>query len=495
MQNYLDSAVGKSQSHEGDPLKKPDNDAGNPRSRVWSLYHKFSAVLLNTLALFAGSTATFALVCVLIIAWAVGGVFVHDNDIWQISMQDVSSIGCYMWDITLLFAQQKDNQELSELLSHLQASGARQAKLMQLLQKAEALGKPVAHPYTAIKLEPDPHHPHMDFKSLPHKSWYDSLADKASVVAGSPFAQAIYAAGIILWLAYGPRMGFDDAWQLDVNTATAVELMLMTTFLQNTKGRHRLYMHRCIRLISLIDDETEARLDAAALENQIIEYGSRNVDNLPCLVGSRAHSKASSVAYTCVNTYAKFMGSIGGITLSLLLLGLWLGLGKVMGYDNSNWWLIIGTYTGLAGFIDAFVLRNVMKRQSMHLLTHCDLLDISDAKVGSLLNLPSIPAPLCPKGGCCHRVSVRMGQAAAHIATVFLAVAVVVGLLITATAMAWTQTAQLLCNTPTMIVEGAILLVLMMAHMSGHQYMRARLQTFLERRLAIQFALDQGHVN
>lgn len=112
-----------------------------------------------------------------------------------------------------------------------------------------------------------------------------------------------------------------------------------------------------------------------------------------------------------------------------------------------------------AGFIDAFVLRNVMKRQSMHLLTHCDLLDISDAKVGSLLNLPSIPAPLCPKGGCCHRVSVRMGQAAAHIATVFLAVAVVVGLLITATAMAWTQTAQLLCNTPTMIVEGGFLLI------------------------------------
>ena len=76
------------------------------------------------------------------------------------------------------------------------------------------------------------------------------------------------AAGIALWLGYGPSMGFKDDWQLDVNTATAVELMLMTTFLQNTKRRHRLYMHRCISLISLIDDETEARLDAAALENQ-----------------------------------------------------------------------------------------------------------------------------------------------------------------------------------------------------------------------------------
>lgn len=54
----------------------------------------------------------------------------------------------------------------------MQASGARQAKLMQLLQKAEALGKPISHPYTAIKIEPDPHHSQMDFKSLPHRSWY-----------------------------------------------------------------------------------------------------------------------------------------------------------------------------------------------------------------------------------------------------------------------------------------------------------------------------------
>lgn len=41
---------------------------------------------------------------------------------------------------------------------------------------------------------------------------------------------------------------------------------------------------------------------------------------------------------------------------------------------------------------------------------------------------------------------------------------------------------------------GAMLLVLMMAHTSSHEYMRARLQTFLERRVAVQFALDQGHL-
>lgn len=56
-------------------------------SGFWMLYHKLSAVLLNTLAAIAGSSATFGFVCALIVSWAIAGIFVHDNDIWQISMQ------------------------------------------------------------------------------------------------------------------------------------------------------------------------------------------------------------------------------------------------------------------------------------------------------------------------------------------------------------------------------------------------------------------------
>ena len=36
-----------------------------------------------------------------------------------------------------------------------------------------------------------------------------------------------------------------------------------------------------------------------------------------------------------------------------------------------------------------------------------------------------------------------------------------------------------------------MLLVLMMAHMASHQYMRARLQTLLQRRLAFRAALER----
>lgn len=51
--------------------------------------------------------------------------------------------------------------------------------------------------------------------------------------------------------------------------------------------------------------------------------------------------------YAVVDRYANFMGSIGGILWSVMLLAVWLVIGSFMGYSNANWWLIIGTYTGL----------------------------------------------------------------------------------------------------------------------------------------------------
>jgi len=58
----------------------------------------------------------------------------------------------------------------------------------------------------------------------------------------------------------GPHLEFNNDWQLDINTAVATELMLMTTFLQNTKRRHRLYMHRCSQKLGDLDAELEEQL-------------------------------------------------------------------------------------------------------------------------------------------------------------------------------------------------------------------------------------------
>ena len=58
-------------------------------------------------------------------------------------------------------------------------------------------------------------------------------------------------------------MRFDDHWQLDVNTATAVELSIMCTFLQNTKRRHRSYMHICSHRIVALDADLHERMGLA----------------------------------------------------------------------------------------------------------------------------------------------------------------------------------------------------------------------------------------
>ncbi len=136
-----------------------------------------------------------------------------------------------------------------------------------------------------------------------------------------------------------------------------------------------------------------------------------------------------------------------------------------------------------------------MKRQNAVILDQCDKLDVIDAEMAAILNVPQVATPAFVTPSFFGRISRSVGQCAAHIFSVFLAGVVVIVLLIAATCMGWSTTAQLLCNTPTMIVEGGMLLVLMMAHMASHQYMRARLQTFLQRRLAFQAAFDRRQIN
>ena len=136
-----------------------------------------------------------------------------------------------------------------------------------------------------------------------------------------------------------------------------------------------------------------------------------------------------------------------------------------------------------------------MKRQTDIIMQQCDALDTKDAEVAAILNVPLVSSPEMAIPGFFGQISHRVGHWAANITTVFVAATLVVALLVTASAMGWTTTAQLLCNTPTMIIEGGMLLVLMMAHMASHQYMRARLQVLLQRRVAFQAVFDCAQIN
>ena len=62
-------------------------------------------------------------------------------------------------------------------------------------------------------------------------------------------------AGIIAWVAVGPMLQWSNEWQLYINTAVALELTLMMTFLQNTMRRHRMYLNCCSEQIEMCDRE------------------------------------------------------------------------------------------------------------------------------------------------------------------------------------------------------------------------------------------------
>ena len=67
-----------------------------------------------------------------------------------------------------------------------------------------------------------------------------TFADVATNVAhasGRPLTFILAIALILLWAASGPLFGFDDTWQLVLNTGTTIITFLMVFLIQNTQNR------------------------------------------------------------------------------------------------------------------------------------------------------------------------------------------------------------------------------------------------------------------
>ena len=63
------------------------------------------------------------------------------------------------------------------------------------------------------------------------------MAKAASSFAGRPLCFGIAMLSLIVWAASGPIFGFNDTWQLIINTATTIITFLMVFLIQNTQNR------------------------------------------------------------------------------------------------------------------------------------------------------------------------------------------------------------------------------------------------------------------
>ena len=93
---------------------------------------------------------------------------------------------------------------------------------------------------------------------------FRKFAHRTSLIVGSPWAFFVACAIIVAWALTGPHFGYNDTWQLVINTGTTIVTFLMVFLIQNTQNRDARAMH--LKLDELIRALKGARNQLVNLE-------------------------------------------------------------------------------------------------------------------------------------------------------------------------------------------------------------------------------------
>jgi len=101
---------------------------------------------------------------------------------------------------------------------------------------------------------------------------FNTLAKKASSAAGSPAVFAGAVGIVVVWGLTGPIFGFNDTWQLVINTGTTIITFLMVFLIQHTQNADTAALHlKLDELIRATKAADNLLLDMEELDEQQLE--------------------------------------------------------------------------------------------------------------------------------------------------------------------------------------------------------------------------------
>ncbi|PYI14505.1 Low affinity iron permease [Aspergillus violaceofuscus CBS 115571] len=398
---------------------------------------------LDVMVRVSGSVPVFLIILAGLLTWALLGIRFGNVSVWIASISDVQAMLCYVFDSFIMRQLLRQYSDQREALVELQSRSHSHQRMLADVRKKLGRGGvcQVAEKCNAERPES------VDY-SLNTQSLLVRGIMYSARALGHVLSSLLFWVCVVIWLGFGPHCNWSDRWQLYINDATSALMILVFAFLACLRERYADSSNASLDTIFRLDSTLEMKLRCLTkddLPNPMV------VDPLP----------KENILQVVIFYYADIVGTLVGLMLLVLVIIVWAAVGPVLHYDSS-WWLLIGTYAGLVGLFDSFVLRNVQSKVHQYIKGQMTMVLHADAALLTELSLATddTAGSNAQRPSLSQTVSRWMDAVTSHTLMVMAGFLLTIGCVVASSAMKWSLTGQLISNVPPSIIETFFMLIL-----------------------------------